>query len=71
MDYSLFLRRLREARKKAGMSGQMVAVMLNTTQTVISRYELGERIPKIDRVMELAALYDVSMDWLCGMEDHR
>ena len=53
------------------MSGQMVAVMLNTTQTVISRYELGERIPKIDRVMELAALYDVSIDWLCGMEDQK
>ena len=68
MDQELFRKRLRQARKNAGMSGQQVADMLWTTQTVIARYETGVRIPNILRVAELAQLYGVSIDWLCGRD---
>lgn len=71
MDGKRFCERLRQARKKAGMSTTQVAVALYTDQSVISRYETGCVMPKVDRVALMARLYGVSMDWLCGMEDHR
>lgn len=68
LNHQEFCKRLRQARHNAGMSGQQVADVLCTTQAVISRYELGERFPRIDRVAELAMLYGVSIDWLCGLD---
>lgn len=69
MDLELFRKRLRQARKNARMSGQQVADVLWTTQAVIARYESGERVPNIVRVAELAQVYGVSIDWLCGRNE--
>lgn len=68
MNSKLFTERLRQARKDAGMTMMQVAFTLYTDQSVISRYENGEICPRIDRVIDFAKLYGVSMDWLCGME---
>lgn len=71
MDDRLFCERLQQARKKAGLSGTEVAFALYTDQSVISRYETGLVMPRVDRVAAMAELYGVSMDWLCGMEDQK
>ena len=34
----------------------------------LSLYELGIRVPPIDKLMQLALLYKVSIDYLCGIE---
>ena len=42
-DYALFLRHLRNAREKAGLTQEQVARKLGLTQTFISKCERGER----------------------------
>ena len=62
-----FCTRLRRARKKAGYTMTRAAERLYIQQSSISRYERGVVFPTIDRVAEMANLYGVSIDWLCGM----
>ena len=42
-DYLLFLRQLREARKKSGLTQQQLAERLQQTQSFVSKCERGER----------------------------
>lgn len=58
--------RLKELRKKKGISQLRLATDLNTTQNTISRYETGEREPGIDDLMKLADYFNVSVDYLLG-----
>ena len=46
--YMAFLRRLREARREAGLTQVQVAKALRKPQTWVSKYELGER--RVDAV---------------------
>lgn len=70
MDAVQFGNRLRQARENAGLSQTEVACSLYTDQGMISRYENGSVMLKVDRAAEFAKMYGVSMDWLCGMEEH-
>ena len=58
--------RLKELRKKKGISQQRLATDLNTTQNTISRYETGEREPGIDDLTKIADYFNVSIDYLLG-----
>lgn len=49
-DYRLFLRQLRSARKRAGLTQEQLAIRLKETQSFVSKCERGER--RID-VIEL------------------
>lgn len=42
-DYRVFLRRLRAARKRAGLTQKQLAERLHQTQSFISKCERGER----------------------------
>jgi transcriptional regulator with XRE-family HTH domain len=43
---------IREARKRAGLSQRELAEQLGTTQAVIARWEIGQRSPSLERVVE-------------------
>lgn len=62
--------RLKELRKKKGISQQRLATDLNTTQNTISRYETGEREPGIDDLTKIADYFNVSIDYLLGRTDN-
>lgn len=59
-----FSKRLKETRQAKGMTQLEVANILGTTKSSISRYELGESEPTLDRVVELAKIYGVTVDFL-------
>ena len=61
--------RLKELRKKKGISQLRLATDLNTTQNTISRYETGEREPGIDELIKIADYFNVSVDYLIGRTD--
>lgn len=61
--------RLKELRKKKGISQLRLATELNTTQNTISRYETGEREPGIDELIKIADYFNVSVDYLIGRTD--
>ncbi len=62
--------RLKELRKKKGISQLRLATELNTTQNTISRYETGEREPGIDELIKIAEYFNVSVDYLIGRTDN-
>ena len=62
--------RLKELRKKKGISQLRLAIELNTTQNTISRYETGEREPGIDELIKIADYFHVSVDYLIGRTEN-
>ena len=61
--------RLKELRRKKGISQFRLATDLNTTQNTISRYETGEREPGIAELIKIADYFNVSVDYLIGIEE--
>ncbi len=53
-----------QARKKAGLSQEMVAEKLGVSRQTISKWETDETIPDIYQSKKLAKLYNVSLDEL-------
>ena len=55
---------------KKGYSQAQVAQKINKNKTVISRYENNQLTPTLDTLIEFANLYNVSLDYLVGLEKH-
>jgi len=53
-------------RKQAGMTQAGLAEKLNYSDKAISKWERGESIPDVLTMMQLASLFDVSVDDLLG-----
>lgn len=51
-------------RKKAGMSQLQLAQKLNVSPSAVGMYEQGRRMPAIDILIQMAALFGVSLDYL-------
>ena len=62
--------RLKELRKKRGVSQVKLAMDLNTNQNTISRYETGEREADYKTLIQLADYFDVSIDYLLERTDN-
>lgn len=68
MSYAERIRALREDNDKTQTE---IAKLLKVGQKTYSDYELGKiRIP-VDSLILLAKLYNVSMDYICGVSDMR
>lgn len=66
MDYLTIIRNLREDHD---YTQAYVAGILNVGQRTYADYELGKtRIP-LDSMIRLAKLYNVSMDYICGLTE--
>ena len=66
MNYSERIRALREDHDKTQAD---IAQLLSVGQRTYCDYELGKtRIP-VDSLIVLAKLYNVSMDYICGLSD--
>jgi len=63
-----FAVRLFKALEKSGMMQKEFADRIGVTQTSVSRYLSGDRIPKADLVASMAKALEVSCDYLCGMD---
>ncbi len=62
--------RLKELRKKKGISQLKLALDLNTNQNSISRYENGERQADYSMLIAIADYFDVSIDYLLGRTEN-
>ena len=64
-----YIERIRELREDFDMTQSAVAMLLKIGQRTYCDYELGKtRIP-VDSLITLAELYNVSMDYICGISD--
>ena len=57
---------IKEIRLRKGMSQAEVASALGVSSVVYSRYETGSREPSADVLIQIANIFDVSLDYLLG-----
>lgn len=58
--------KIRECRKRKGLSRKEVAKKIGIPYTTYTNYETGYRVPRIDTVQKIARALDVSVDELLG-----
>lgn len=59
-----FSNRLYELRKQKGLSQEELANRLNVTRQTVSKWEVGDSTPDMEKLIALCDLFDVSMDEL-------
>lgn len=57
-------KKIYELRKSNGMSQEVLAEKINVSRQSISKWESGETVPEIDRIIELSKVFGVSTDYL-------
>lgn len=63
--------RLRELRIAQGLTQEQVSKYIYVNQSMYCRYESGKLSLPLKSAEILAALYNVSMDYLMGLSDER
>lgn len=64
-----FAERIKELRKKRGMSQAALGKILALRQDAISTYERGKNYPEVRNLIVLADFFGVSTDYLLGRTD--
>ena len=62
---------LKTLRLKENMTQAQLAQKLGLTKSVISAYETGLRLPSYDLLIHIAKIFNVSTDYLLGLENKR
>ena len=57
---------LQKLRKKKGFSQEVLAEKCQVSRQAIAKWESGESIPTLDKLIFLADFYDLSLDELAG-----
>ena len=66
-----YAERIRALREDHDLTQTTIASLLKVGQRTYCDYELGKtRIP-VDSLILLATLYNVSMDYICGLTDRK
>ena len=65
----IFAKRLRELRLDAGLSARQVGAGIGVAHSTIIRWENGIRVPDALDLIALAKFFNVSTDYLCGLEN--
>lgn len=63
---SIFSERLKEERKKAGLTQEEIAKRLNITRPAYTQYETDKTKPSIETVGKIADILKTSVDYLIG-----
>ena len=59
-----FNEKLIELRKKHGLSQEELGYKLNVTRQTVSKWELGQTTPEMDKLVEMAKIFNISVDEL-------
>ncbi len=59
----------KELREEAGLSQQKLADKIGLSSSAIARWELGQSEPGCNAILAYAKFFDVSADYLLGLED--
>jgi transcriptional regulator with XRE-family HTH domain len=66
---SIFATRLRSLRAEYNISMKTLAKHINATDTAVSNWENNINEPKISYVISIAKFFNVSTDYLLGMDE--
>ena len=62
--------RLKALRRQKHLTQKQLAELVGTQNSMISFYEIGDRIPSPEILISLATTLHVSTDYLLGLERH-
>ena len=65
----IFQIKLKELRAEKELTQKQLADLLNTTDDSIFSWEKGRSQPSIEMIRKLCLFFDVSSDYLLGLED--
>lgn len=68
-NVALFRFRLNQAMLHDGISKKELASKLNVTYQAVTLFLNGNSTPSIKTAIGIAKALNVSLDWLCGLED--
>lgn len=63
--------KLKTLRLQNDLTQAQLAQKLGLTKSVVSAYETGLRLPSYDVLIHLAKIFDVSTDYLFGLENKK
>lgn len=66
---SKFSERLKELRQEKGLSQNQLAKAVGLSDVAICLWEQNKRVPNLDAVIALANFFNVSLDYIAGIED--
>ncbi|MDL2293989.1 helix-turn-helix domain-containing protein [Ruminococcaceae bacterium OttesenSCG-928-D13] len=67
-----FAKRLKATRKAAGLSQETISGLCEISRRAWSKYESGQWMPKLDKLVKIADHLAVSTDFLLGRtEEHK
>lgn len=62
---------LKLLRKERGLTQKQLGNIFGLTESAISGYELGKRLPDVKTVIQLAEYFGVSIDFLLDVNENR
>ncbi len=62
-------KRLRDLREDHDLTKAELAKMLNISERTLSRFEIRESEPTISILIKLSLIFNVSIDYICGIKD--
>ena len=66
---NLFANRLNELRLEKGLSQRQLAKATGFSQAAIARWEANLQLPNIDVAIQFAKFFNVTTDYLLGLEN--
>ena len=63
-----FGKRLKLLRKEKNLTQAQLASLIGVQSSIISFYEVGERLPSLDSIIKFASVFHVSTDYLLGVD---
>ena len=66
-----FSENLIKLRRQKGLSQEELGNEVRVTRQTVSKWELGETTPEMDKLIELASLFEISIDELVGNNKYR
>ena len=61
-----FSEKLLSLRKQKGLSQEDLADKLNVTRQTVSKWELDQTVPDMNKLVEISKLFEISLDELTG-----
>ena len=68
---NILSKRLRQCRKESKLTQRDVATYADITEKAYQNYELSTRQPKLEILMRIADVFQVSIDYLVGRTDNK
>ena len=61
--------RIKELRKECGLTQKQLAQLIHKSETAVASWEQGLSEPCINDIRRLCEIFDVSADYLLGLEN--